>query len=200
MPDGRRARTLKTREKIRRAAFALFSTKGFDATTSAQIANRAGVATGTIFVHATDKADLLFLVMQAPLAAAADERFASLPAGPLLERLLFVFEGVFAAYAESPGISAAFIGQLPSGRGMNATRMTETTFAFVYALAGLVAQAQAEGEVDPELDPTACAQNVFGLYFMALMLWISGHATLEVALSPVLRNALCLQIRGFRAK
>ncbi len=62
----------------------------------------------------------------------------------------------------------------------------------------LVADAQSRGEVSREVEPLACAQNLFALYFMALMMWLSGHATLESALVPVLRDAIALQIRGFR--
>src|SRR4051794_14435605 len=59
--DGRRARTVETRERIRVAAWDLFTTAGYDATTTSAIAKRAGVAAGTVFLHASDKADLLFL-------------------------------------------------------------------------------------------------------------------------------------------
>ena len=61
-----------------------------------------------------------------------------------------------------------------------------------------VAEAQARGEVSKEVDPMACAQNLFGLYFLQLMTWLSGHATLEIALVPLLRDSIALQIRGFR--
>src|SRR5262249_17850036 len=59
----RSARREGTREQVRRAAFELFSSVGFDETTTQAIAERAGVAAGTVFLHASDKADLLFLVM-----------------------------------------------------------------------------------------------------------------------------------------
>ena len=87
---------------------------------------------------------------------------------------------------------------LPRASGPNAQRMTTTTFAFIHRLGLLVAEAQRRGEVAKEVDCLACAQNVFGLYFMALMTWLSGYVTLEIALVPVLRDSLALQIRGFR--
>ena len=57
-----------TREQIRLAAWELFTTHGFEKTTTQAIARRAGVAAGTVFLHASDKADLLFLVMHDRLA------------------------------------------------------------------------------------------------------------------------------------
>ena len=196
--DGRRIRSVETREKIRLAAWELFTTKGYDATTTQAIAKRAGVAAGTVFVHASDKADLLFLVMHERLATVVEERMSTVPDGPLLDRLMYVFTGLFRSYGEHPSVAAAFVSSFPGARGPNAERMTMLTFGFVYRISLLVAEAQGRGEVSLQVEPLACAQNVFGLYFMALMTWLSGHATLELALVPVLRDALALQIRGFR--
>src|SRR6185503_10345371 len=61
---GRREQNkLEKRERVRRAAWDLFTTKGFDATTTKDVAERADIATGTLFLYASDKKDLLFLVM-----------------------------------------------------------------------------------------------------------------------------------------
>lgn len=196
--DGRRARSVETRERIRAAAWELFSTVGYEETTTQAIAKRAGVAAGTVFVHASDKADLLFLVMHDRLSAVADERLSTVPDGPLLERLIYVFGGLFRMYGEHPSVAAAFVRSFPGATGPNAQRMTTMTVGFMYRLGLLVAEAQSRGEVSTEVEPMACAQNLFALYFMALMTWLSGHATLEIALVPVLRDAIALQIRGFR--
>jgi len=196
--DGRRRRSIETRERLRAAAWELFSTVGYDATTTHAIAKRAGTAAGTVFVHASDKTDLLFLVMHDKLAEVVEERFATIPDGPLLERLLHVFGGLYRMYGEHPGVAAAFVKSLPGASGPNAQRVTTLTFGFVYRVSLLVGEAQARGEVSREVEPLACAQNVFALYFMALMMWLSGHATLESALVPILRDSIALQIRGFR--
>jgi AcrR family transcriptional regulator len=196
--DGRRARTVETRERIRLAAWELFTTVGYDATTTSAIAKRAGVAAGTIFLHASDKADLLFLVMYDRLATVVDDRMATAPTGPLLDRLLHVFGGLFRMYGENPGVAAAFVRSFPGASGPNAQRVGTLTFGFLYRISLLVTEAQARGEVSSEVDAMLCAQNLFGLYFLALMTWIGGHASLETALVPNLRDSLALQIRGFR--
>jgi AcrR family transcriptional regulator len=196
-PDRRRVRTLETRERIRIAAWELFTTAGYDRTTTSAIAKRAGVAAGTIFLHASDKADLLFLVMYDRLATVVDEQMSTAPKGPLLDRLLHVFGGLFRMYGENPDVAAAFVRSFPGANGPNAQRVSTLTFGFLYRISLLVGEAQGRGEVSNEVDAMACAQNLFGLYFMALMTWISGHASLENALVPILRDALALQIRGF---
>ncbi len=87
----------------------------------------------------------------------------------------------------------------PGANGPNAQRMTTMTFGFFHRLSLLLAEGQASGELAKDFEPIAAAQNVFALYFMALLTWIAGHATLEAALDPVLRDAIALQIRGLRA-
>jgi len=198
MLDGRRSRTLETRERIRLAAWELFTTVGYEATTTSAIAKRAGVAAGTVFVHASDKADLLFLVMYDRLATVCDRQLSTVPDGPLLDRLLHVFGGLYRMYGEHPGVGSAFIRSFPGARGPNAQRVSTLTFGFMHRISLLVAEAQRKGEVAGDVDAMACAQNIFGLYFMALMAWLSGHATIETALVPLLRDSLALQIRGFR--
>lgn len=198
-PTTRADRMAETRNAIRRAAWELFVARGYEATTTSAIAKHAGVAAGTVFVHASDKADLLFLVMHERLERAVEQGFSTLPPGPLLDRLLHVFRPVFAMYAEHPEVAAAFVRCLPGARGPNAQRTSTLTFGFLHRLSLLVVDAQNAGEVARDLDPFACAGNVFGLYFMALMSWLSGHATIEAALDPNLRRALALQIRGFRS-
>ena len=48
-----------TRQRLLRAALELFTTTGFRATTTPQIAERAGVAEGTIYRHFSSKEQLL---------------------------------------------------------------------------------------------------------------------------------------------
>ena len=48
------------RERLERAALALFTEHGYDATTVAQIADRAGLTKSTFFRHFADKREVLF--------------------------------------------------------------------------------------------------------------------------------------------
>ena len=47
-------------ERLERAALALFLERGYDATTVAEIANRAGLTKSTFFRHYADKREVLF--------------------------------------------------------------------------------------------------------------------------------------------
>lgn len=201
LPKTRADQRLATREDIRVAAWELFSTQGFDETTTNAIARRAGVAAGTVFVHASDKADLLFLVMHDRLVSVVESAFESIPSkdSPLVDRMLHVFRRVFAMYGEHPGVAAAFVKNLPGARGPNAERSKTMTFGFLHRLSLLVVDAQATGEVARDVDPIKVAGNVFALYFFALLSWLDGHTALESAVDTVLRDALELLHRGLRS-
>src|SRR5436190_15667895 len=100
------------RERLRGAAWELFAEKGYDATSTREIAERAGIATGTLFLYAKDKADLLFLVFEHRLAEAVEEGFRTLPAAGLREQLLHLFRHCFWMYEKNPAISRVFVKEL----------------------------------------------------------------------------------------
>lgn len=196
-PGGREARKEEKRARLREAAWALFTTVGYEATTTKAIAERAGVASGTLFLYARDKADLLFLVFHERLAAAVDEGLRSLPVGaPLLEQLLHLYAGFFRVYAVAPEVAHAFIRELPGAEGPNAQVVHQLTMALITHIGGLIQRAQASGELAADVPPMLLARNTFALYFMAVLAWLSRQATLEDALDPLLRSSLALQLRG----
>jgi AcrR family transcriptional regulator len=74
--------------RIKEAAKAVFSEVGYDAATTREIARRAGVSIGTLFVYAKDKRDLLFLVINDELNPVADLARRDVPEEkPVLDRL-----------------------------------------------------------------------------------------------------------------
>jgi AcrR family transcriptional regulator len=185
------------RDRIRRAATELFLERGYEATTTREIAERARVATGTLFLYARDKPDLLCLVMHDRLEEAVSGQIATLPPeGPLLGQLMHLFGGIFRMYGEVPALAAEFVKVVPSADGPNGTKVSMLTFSFLHQLMLLLAQARERGEVAAEIDAMRAARNIFGLYFAALMSWLSRLETLEQALDPGLRESLALQIRG----
>jgi AcrR family transcriptional regulator len=184
------------RLRLRDAAWELFRDQGFSSTTTKQIAERAGIASGTLFLYARDKGDLLFLVLHERLSAAVDEGMRTLPTdASLLDQLVHLFGRFFGVYQEAPEVARAFVKELPGADGPNAQKVNQLTMALFHHIAGLVQRAQAHGRLDPEAPPLLLAQNTFALYFMALLSWLSGFTTLEGAL-PMLRASLELQLKG----
>ncbi len=186
-----------TRERVRKAAWALFSEVGYEATTTKAIAERAGVATGTVFVHATDKADLLRSVVYVELERLVDKGAQELGKGPLVEEWLRLFSSLLSFYGENRRVSEAFLSvtMAPALDGMHAAFSLEVTMRFLGVLASLVEQAKARGEVREDVGAMLAAQAAFALYFSVLSAWLQGFSSTEGAVAS-LRDLLGLLVRG----
>ncbi len=195
MSTPRKEQKDQTRARVRQAALELFSTTGFDATTTKAVADRAGVAAGTVFVHAKDKVDLLCLVMHDLLEEATREGFATVPKGPLLAQLLHVFGEVIAMYGRVPNLAAPFIKNLPGASGPNADRTNGLTFEFLGALSAIIEDAKARGEVAADIESLGLARNLFALYFFSLISWLGGFVS-HAGIMASLEQAFALQLRG----
>ncbi|WP_395811445.1 TetR/AcrR family transcriptional regulator [Archangium minus] len=185
-------------ERIQQAARELFAKKGFAETTTREIAERAGVGTGTLFLYARTKEELLMLVLSERVEAVQEERFRTLPReAPLLKQLLHVFEGFFTFYAKEPKLARMFIRELlflepaPAGERLQLER------TFAARLAELVATARERGEVAPDVDLETAGFNLFALYITTLMGWLSGALGPGESWRVALERALALQLRGF---
>jgi AcrR family transcriptional regulator len=198
---GRRARQKRDKlERLRAAAWELFATKGFDQTTTREIAERAGVATGTLFLYAKDKPDLLFLVFEHRLAETVDDAFKSLPDASLKGQLLHVLGRLFAMYDKSPDLARRFVKELPGADGPNAQRVNGLSFVFLQRLGGLVEKAIERGEVRSDALPLLAAQTIFAIYFMGLLSWLSGFNSLETALDTLISSAIDLVMQGLASE
>ena len=199
--EGVRARQKRDKlERLRAAAWELFTTKGFDETTTREIAERAGVATGTLFLYAKDKPDLLFLVFEHRLGETVDDAFRSLPDTSLKGQLIHVLGRLFTMYEKSPALARRFVKELPGADGPNAQRVNGLTFVFLQRLGGLVEKAAERGEVRSDAPPLLAAQTIFAIYFMGLLSWLSGFNSLETALETAISSALDLLMEGLAKK
>ena len=92
--------------RIKDAASELFVRKGYDDTTTREIAVRAGVGLGTIFVYAATKRDLLFLIVNDDLQEVVEQAAATLrPDRPMLDNLLRTFQLHYRYFAQEPALS-----------------------------------------------------------------------------------------------
>ena len=72
--DRRESNKLQKRRRILSAARAVFTESGYDGANIREIAKRAGVATGTIFLYAPDKRELLLWVISEDLVGSRKTR------------------------------------------------------------------------------------------------------------------------------
>src|SRR4029453_4293208 len=147
-PGPRRLRDRNKQEKlarIERAARQLFTQKGFEGTTTREIAQRARVGAGTLFLYAKDKRELLLRMFRADSQRAVAARYASIPRGTgLLLHVQHVFDRLLHHYAAAPDLARIFIRELLFAGGDD---LGALVLGDLDRLATLVRHAQTRGEV-----------------------------------------------------
>ena len=95
-PVGRRERNKQAKlERIMTAASELFAEHGVDEVTTQQIADKADIGTGTLFLYAKTKGELLLLVQNAQYAAALERgRTAAETTPDVLEAVLSIVQPI----------------------------------------------------------------------------------------------------------
>lgn len=182
------------RRRILDAAEALFHERGFALTTTREVAQRAGVATGTLFLYVRTKEELLLTLWRERLGAVVEAAWASRPAGGLEAELLHLFSAFFDWYARDPALSRVYVRELlfPGGSAAEAAGFTR---AFLERLGARLSRAAAEGELPPATPAALLSANLFGAYLLVLIGWLNGQVGLEAA-RGLLAASISFQLRG----
>src|SRR5262249_48750257 len=178
-------------ERIRQAARQLFARKGFEATTTREIARRARVATGTLFLYARDKRELLVRLFREDCERGLHDAYASVPADEgLLAQVLHTFESKFDHYARTPELARVFLKEV-----LFVPEVSSLALDDMHRLGDLVALAQQRREIRPDVPPLVVAANLFSLYYFVVHTWVGGFFTRDTA-RQLMCDALEAQLRG----
>jgi AcrR family transcriptional regulator len=201
-PGGRRAQQrLETEHHIKAAALRLFATQGYDATTTKQIAEVAGVAHGTVFLVAATKEALLVKVLEARLRNVVASRTSSLPRRGLRAQLMHVFDGLFDFYADEPQLSRIFLRNiLFFAEPIAKAQYEEHVARFSAYLVSLFDAAKGRGEIEARADSRIAASNVLALYVHALISFLNADQCDRRALGTRFRAGLDVLMRGVQAE
>jgi AcrR family transcriptional regulator len=109
--SGQGLRERNKRERMRRikeAAFEVFRQVGFDAASTRDIAERADVSIGTLFIYARDKHDLLCLVLNEDLDQILTDAINAVPSEGLAStRIIALLHPIYAYFAREPELARA---------------------------------------------------------------------------------------------
>jgi AcrR family transcriptional regulator len=187
----RREQQQRTAWEIRDAARVLFLAQGFDGTTTKEIAERAGVAHGTVFLLAPTKEGLLVAALEHHLRGVLSARLATLPARGVAGQIAHLMDGLFDFYAREPALSRAFLRAIMFPADAVATAMYEEhTTAFTARLAALLEAAMVRGELAARKDAARMADAVLGVYVVCLLGFLNSASPDRAALGARFRAGL----------
>ena len=194
-PLGRRERNKQEKlERIVGAARRLFHDRGFAETTTQQIAEEADIGTGTLFLYARSKEDLLVMVFRDEMIETAKAAFSKPSKAALLDQLVDVFTSMLDYHARDAELARILLKEVmfPDAASKQAD-ITELLEVIHAGLADLVTQACAAGRCDLKANPRRVAENLFANYYMDLLGWLGGRTSRTQFLSH-LRQHLAITI------
>jgi AcrR family transcriptional regulator len=165
------------RGRITAAARALFTHKGFDATTTQEIADAAGVGSGTIFTYAKTKEDLLILVFHDEMMEIVG-RASALTAchTSLLDQCIAFFEVMVVYHERDIPLGRALFRQLGYVSSADQRDLVSQLMTSVLGgLARLVEAAKSDNQVDATQPAYVAARTLFAVYYFHLGGMLNGY-------------------------
>ncbi|GAA1817752.1 TetR/AcrR family transcriptional regulator [Planosporangium flavigriseum] len=155
--DRVKARLSASRQRIITAALEIMAQHGYAGCSVAAVAERAGMATGSVYSHFPTKADLFAEVFRIASQREVDAvtRAAALET-TMADRITAVIETFAGRAWKSPRLAYALLAE-PVDPAVDAERLVFRR-AYAHAIAGYVAEGVASGELpcqDPDLTATA---------------------------------------------
>lgn len=179
-PTGLRERGKSERQRrIKEAAKAVFSDVGYDAATTREIARRAHVSIGTIFVYAKDKRDLLFLMLNDELDPVADAAWRELPDGNVvLDRLCALARPWYVYFAANLTLGRhafremTFYEPLSEDFGEQCARYRARMHRIESWNGEIIAQGRDRGELEFNCGAAVAGNLIYKIYLAEIRTWI----------------------------
>ncbi|HEY9216820.1 MAG TPA: TetR/AcrR family transcriptional regulator [Phenylobacterium sp.] len=187
-----------TRQRVLTAARELFDTDGYEETTVRAIANRAGVAVGSVFTSFPSKLDILSEVMGERLEAlyAELDRISGQLRGSTTDRLRSLFALFISFETQRTRLFLAHIASAYDWRPGTTGRPFGQNQRLQQVVRDCLARGVATGDVDPRLDLELMVEMLLAAYAWTYRLaaWESADAE---ALSAAMDRKIGLLAQGF---
>ena len=192
----RARRKQETVDRIERAGWDLFCTKGYEATSTREIAEAADIGAGTLFNYFPEKRALLIHLMQRRLDSTASVALQAKQEACLETRVIHLFSALTRCYARERRVSRWFVKELLFTDGALREETAAWTFRLVKEVGSIVRDAQARGELDPAIDALELSQQIFSAHYFGLVTWLGGTIPSQAAQEAQFETALGLLLRG----
>jgi AcrR family transcriptional regulator len=162
--------------RIRSAAKNLFHQNGFDITTTRQIAKEARVGLATLFLYASDKRDLLFLVCNDDLDKLTENAFKGVPDdAPLLEQLTIVFRHFFIFFSQDIPLYRDLMRELTFyTSGHHSQRFQAIRNRTIHLIQVLIENSKSQAKIGSPENSELIAQIIFSIYAAHLRTWMTS--------------------------
>ena len=168
------------RRRILEASTERFTEQGFEATTTAAIAKRAGIGAGTLYLYVESKEDLLVAVFRQQVDPVWEEAFATVnPEQQVIDQLLSVFNHVARFHEHDGNLSRAFFKHLRFVAAPVVDGAEELIRVTTAQLTELLDHSQNAGMLDAEVSTADLANNLYSIWTTLMGRRHAGRRTWE---------------------
>ncbi len=189
MTATRRGRPGYDLESLLTVAVTVFNERGYDGTSMEDLSQRLGISKSAIYHHVTSKDELLRMAMDRALDGLFDalERTRRLDAAAI-DKL----EHLVRASVEVLQDRLPYVTLLLRARGNTEIERAalQRRRQFDRYVAGLVRQAEADGDIRPDVDPATTARLLFGMVNSLIEWYRPAHSDLADAVCAVAFHGL----------
>jgi TetR/AcrR family transcriptional regulator, cholesterol catabolism regulator len=188
---GRRERNkLDKLQRITDAAAMLFRTKGYEKTTTQAIADAADVGSGTLFLYARTKEDLIVAVMARDVAKTLEKALTSMPrTASAVAKALHIYTRLLRFHAKEKVLTRHFVRECSCSRQADPPPdQVKLERAVIGAIAAVLKTDQEAGRMRRDLSTDEVANNFHALYWRKLLLLLSGAVSLEQSIHELKRG------------
>ncbi len=189
-------------KRIKTAARLVFVSKGYDEATTREMAARAKVAIGTLFLYATGKRDLLFLAVNDDYDDVAERAAAAIaPDAPLLDNLTAMFRPLYVFFAADPKLSRMVLREmLFYETGTQTLRFAAARDRMVEICAEVVGMAKRSGQIRSPDSAELVGGLIFSVYQVEVRRWLADEPLSVARGLQRLRQLLSVLIEGLLPK
>jgi TetR/AcrR family fatty acid metabolism transcriptional regulator len=179
--SGRSRRGAVRRREILGAAYEVFSAKGYDDASVAEIAAIAGIVEGGIYKHFANKRELLFETMRefyAGVVGEAREQLAGIQG--TRNRLRFAIWRHLRAFSEAPGICRLIIQDIRPKRDYQQSVVYELNRETTSVVFSIIEEAVARGELRADVPAAMVRDVIFGGIEHVMWKALEGDSGLDI--------------------
>lgn len=153
-------------KRIKEVAYSLFATRGYDQTTTAQIAHEAGIGIATLFFYADDKRDLLFLIFNEWFDTVLNEmERTDFSESKMVDALIKLLRPMYVHHRRSPKLSRATLRELNFfSSGKHSDAFNENNRRIHKLIEKIIRICIDRGEVASDINVEFAVEIVFATY------------------------------------
>lgn len=163
------------RERILSAAESVFAEHGFFHAKVSQIAQKAGVADGTIYLYFKSKDDLLISLFETRMTQVCEAMVSAIAADKTnTDKLRTFVKTHLGMVQEHPNLAEVLTVELRQSAKFMKEHSNPKFAEYLKILATIIADGQRSGELDDAVPAPAAARGIFGMVDELALAWLLG--------------------------